>query len=302
MRYVIYSEAVQPCLELIACAKAHNADEIIAVTTDYQVAQVCSKRGCTKVIYVELPEGALLEDAAAAVTGQARLASTACVLVGATRRGTALAARVAQHLGTAAISNVREIGSETVKHFLYGGKLIVTMSVKGPYRVVLVPAALYESAQESTVCAIEKQTIDATSGALVLARKPKTAGTVDLTSAKSIVCIGRGVTTQEQFELCGKLADSCGAELGCTRPVTETEKPLMPRDTYIGSSGVTVKPDLFIAVAASGQTQHTMGMYESKKVVVIDKNPNALFFRQCDYGVVAELEEVLPAITMAIRA
>lgn len=79
------------------------------------------------------------------------------------------------------------------------------------------------------------------------------------------------------------------------------DEPLMPRETYIGASGVAVKPELFIGVATSGQAQHTLGMYESGKVVVIDKNKDALFFNSCDYGIVGDYAEIVPAITKALE-
>ena len=132
--------------------------------------------------------------------------------------------------------------------------------------------------------------------------RKKTSESVDLTAAKAIVCLGRGVADEDGFEMCKGLASAIGAELGCTRPVTETEKPLMPRSAYIGSSGNTVKPGLFVSVTASGQTQFVMGMYESGKIVAVNKDPNALIFRQCDYGIVGDYTEIVPAITKALGA
>jgi Electron transfer flavoprotein, alpha subunit len=123
---------------------------------------------------------------------------------------------------------------------------------------------------------------------------------VDLGGAKRIVSVGRGFRAQVDIELAQTLANAIGGEVACSRPIAEGAGWL-PRDRYVGVSGVHVSPELYIAVGISGQIQHTSGMKDSKVVVAINSDEKAPIFEIADYGIVGDLYEVLPAITSAIK-
>lgn len=303
MLFIVLSEDARSARELISAARDRGADSIVAVQFDATEAEAVSRSGATKVVVARLADGALKEEVASLVVSEAQTAESATVLVSSSRRMVNAAGRIAQQLGTAPIPDVKSVEEDAFKHMMYGGKIMVGEKPTGPYVVAVVQSAAYEPVDaDNDACPIESVDVAASSGAKVVGLKDKEAVSVDLTAAKTIVCIGRGVGTQEGFELCASLKDAVKGEMGCTRPVTETEDPFMPRETYIGASGVIVKPNLYIGVATSGQTQHTMGMYESGKVVVIDKNASSLFFPQCDYGLVGDYHDIVPAITKALGA
>ena len=300
MKYIVFAENARAAAELITAAKGQGAAEIVAVQFCEQEAASVAAMGVDKVVVAKLADGATKEAAAQLVVDEAKAADEAVVLVSCTNRLTNAAAKIAHALDTAAVTDVKKIDG-AAEHMLYGGALIVADKPVGAYAVYVVSAASFEpAASDQAAAPVETVDVAAEPGVKVVGSKQKETVSVDLTAAKKIVCVGRGVADREGFELCQQLAAKLGAEVGCTRPITETADPFLPRDLYIGSSGLVVKPELYLGVAASGQTQHTMGMYESGKVVVIDKNKDAPFFQQCDYGIVGDYKEIVGALVAAL--
>jgi electron transfer flavoprotein alpha subunit len=123
---------------------------------------------------------------------------------------------------------------------------------------------------------------------------------VDLTAAPVIVSVGRGIREQENLALVQALADALGAELAASRPICDAG--WLPMDRQVGSSGQTVSPKLYLAVGISGAIQHLVGMKGSKTVIAINKDPDAPIFEVADYGIAADLFEIVPALTKAILA
>ncbi len=303
MKYIVVSEDARSAQELIAAAKAQGAADITAIQFSAAEAETVAKTGISGVVVAELAEDATKEAVAAYVVEQAKAAGSAVVLTSTSRRMVCACAAIAAGLGTSPVIDAKTIAGAEASHMKFGGKAIITERISGDFAVYAVSAGGYEAVQPTEApCTIETIAVAAPAGVRVIERKQKEVQSVDLGAAKTIVCVGRGVTTREGFEKCVELQKAVRGEMACTRPITETEDPFMPRETYVGASGLFIKPDLYIGIAISGQTQHTMGMYESGKVVVIDKNKDALFFNMCDYGIVGDYLEVVPAITKALGA
>jgi electron transfer flavoprotein alpha subunit len=129
--------------------------------------------------------------------------------------------------------------------------------------------------------------------------KKSESGGVDLTQAQIIVAIGRGVGKEDKVALIKDLAEVLGGQIGASRAVTDAG--WLPHEHQIGSSGVTVNPKLYIAVGISGAIQHVVGMKGSGYIVSVNKDADAPIFGVSDVGVVAELEEIIPALTKAIK-
>jgi electron transfer flavoprotein alpha subunit len=121
---------------------------------------------------------------------------------------------------------------------------------------------------------------------------------VDLSAAKIIVSIGRGIKEQANLPVVEKLAQALGAELAASRPICDAG--WLPMERQVGSSGQTVAPKLYVAVGISGAIQHLVGMKGSQTVVAINQDPNAPIFEIADYGIVGDLFEVVPALVDAI--
>ena len=117
---------------------------------------------------------------------------------------------------------------------------------------------------------------------------------VDLSQAKAIVAVGRGIKGPENLELARKLAEALGAELGASRPICDNG--WLSMDRQIGSSGQTVAPNLSLALGISGAIQHLVGMKGSRTVVAINKDKEAPIFEVATYGIVGDLFEIVPPL------
>ena len=124
-------------------------------------------------------------------------------------------------------------------------------------------------------------------------------GGVDLTSAEIIVSVGRGIGKEENIPMAEDLAKTIGGELASSRPVVDSG--WLSATHQIGSSGQSVSPKMYLALGISGAIQHVVGMKGSKNIVAINKDPEAPIFEIADYGVVADVLEILPKLTEALK-
>jgi electron transfer flavoprotein alpha subunit len=122
---------------------------------------------------------------------------------------------------------------------------------------------------------------------------------VDLTQAALIVAVGRGIKAPENIALAEALAKAIGGELAASRPICD--EGWLPMDRQIGSSGQTVAPKLYLALGISGAIQHVVGMKGARTVVAVNKDQNAPIFELADYGVVADIFEIMPALTEELQ-
>ena len=126
------------------------------------------------------------------------------------------------------------------------------------------------------------------------------AGGVLLPEAALVVSGGRGMKGPENWNLIEDLAQALGAATACSKPVSDTD--WRPHHEHVGQTGITVSPNLYIACGISGAIQHLAGVNSSKVIVVINKDPEAPFFKAADYGIVGDVFDVLPKLTAAVKA
>jgi electron transfer flavoprotein alpha subunit len=180
-----------------------------------------------------------------------------------------------------------------------GNRAQVTVKVTG--RVLLMaPPARFKPSENPVNASIEPLQPKVVNVVKVVSTEGKAKGGVRIEDAELIVAVGRGFRRREDLKLAFELAEVLGAEVGCSRPIAADLKWLS-EDHWIGLSGRRVRPRLYIAIGISGQPQHLAGMMESRTVVVINNDPNAPFFRNCDYGVVEDLYSFIPALTKRLR-
>ena len=123
---------------------------------------------------------------------------------------------------------------------------------------------------------------------------------VDIMDAKILVSGGRGVGSPENFQILKDLAEVLGGEVSCSRAVVDNG--WLPRDLQVGQTGKTVRPQVYFAIGISGAIQHVAGMEESDIIIAINKDETAPIFEVADYGIVGDLNKIVPALTAALKA
>jgi electron transfer flavoprotein alpha subunit len=215
--------------------------------------------------------------------------------------------RVAALLDVAMISDVLEIKTDnTYVRAIYAGNVLTTIQSTDAVQLLTIHGSHFATASLSANNEISNAEIVSTEAPAAFKKarwKSEVRSQSDrpaLSSAKIVVSGGRSLGSAEKFEqLLSPLASKLGAALGATRAAVDAG--FAPNDIQVGQTGVVVAPELYIAVGVSGAIQHTYGMRDSKIVVAINQDPDAPIFQVADYGLVADMFDVIPALTKAIQ-
>jgi electron transfer flavoprotein alpha subunit len=229
------------------------------------------------------------------------------VLIGSTRTGKEIAAIVAQTLGAGCITDATELKIKdsvlTAERYAFGGSTIATITINTPQKVIAVmPRAFPLPAPTGGQGEIISFIPDSVSPKVTMVqRQGKQTDSTPIEEAEILVCIGRGLSKQQDIPMIENMAKALKAEIGCTRPLTH-DWQWFPESREVGLSGKKCKPALCVSVGISGQIQHTVGIRNSKIIVAINKDKNAPIFKTADYGIVADLYDVIPRLTKKFQA
>lgn len=217
-----------------------------------------------------------------------------------------VAGRLQARTASTLMGNASDVlAPERAQTQIFGGTKIVDVELKGPDpKLVLVrPKSFVAEASggSAEVVDVNVEIGDDLKQARVVERHEEEASGPKLEEAPVVVSGGRGLQDAKNFELLNELAKSIGnAAVGATRAVVDAG--WVPYNMQIGQTGITVKPNVYIAIGISGATQHQVGMRESKRIIAINKDPDAPIFKLADLGIVGDALKVVPAITEAIRS
>lgn len=243
-----------------------------------------------------------------AIAAAATQAKATVVVLSHNSNGKAIAPRLSARLkaglvaGAIALPNTSN-GEFVVQKSVFSGKAFAFYKITTPIKIVSVNPnafAINKTEGSATVSAFNSGVSAADIKIKVLSVEKQSGDTVPLPEAELVVSAGRGMKGPENWYLVEDLASALGATTACSRPVADVH--WRPHHEHVGQTGITIRPNLYIAIGISGAIQHLAGVNNSKVIVVINKDSEAPFFKAADYGIVGDAFDVLPKLTAAVKA
>ena len=187
----------------------------------------------------------------------------------------------------------------TVKKSVFSGKAFAHIAVQTPVRIISLNPNAYGLHKTNGTASVQPIELEVSAAKTKVTAVNKVTGTVPLGEAELVVSGGRGLKGPKNWGLVEYLARPLGPPTACSRPVADAH--WRPHHEHVGQTGGAIAPNLYVAIGISGAIQHLAGVNRSKTIVVINKDPEAPFFKAADYGIVGDAFEVVPKITAAVK-
>jgi len=217
--------------------------------------------------------------------------------------GKAVAANVAARLKAGIVTGACALPDTSngfvVRKTVFSGKAFANVSINSPVKVISLNINSYKTVVGEGTAEVAALNVAVDASKIKITAVNKIIGEVPLTEADIVVSGGRGLKGPENWGVLLDLAKELNAGTACSRPVGDAN--WRPHHEHVGQTGVQIAPNLYIALGISGAIQHLAGVNRSKVIVVINKDPEAPFFKAADYGIVGDLFEVVPKLTEEIK-
>lgn len=285
-----------------------SATAVVTGQGDQSELANAGRFGATKVLHaadskLTEPNGMAY---ASVVAAAAQQEGASVIVLAKSSLADAMAARLAGKLKAGLAANVIELPDLTngfrVKTSIYTGKAFANNELKADVKILAIKKNTIETQEtdaSATVEAFNPALNDGDFG-LKVTNTEKATGDVLLPEADLVVSAGRGLKGPENWGIVEDLAKALHAATACSKPVSDLD--WRPHHEHVGQTGIKVSPNLYIAAGISGAIQHLAGVNSSKVIVVINKDPEAPFFKSADYGIVGDVFDVLPRLTKAVQA
>ncbi|NND08098.1 MAG: electron transfer flavoprotein subunit alpha/FixB family protein [Saprospiraceae bacterium] len=240
---------------------------------------------------------------AKAIAGAVRKTGATVLILSHSSTGKSIAGRLAVKLEAGYVANVNglpmiENGFE-VNSVAFSGKATATYAMESDIKMLSLMSNSFQVEVSGEVLDVDTIEMDLPTSELEITDVKKQEGAVPLPEAELVVSGGRGFKGPENWQILLDLADALSAATACSRPVADSE--WRPHHEHVGQTGVTIRPNLYIAIGISGAIQHLGGVNNSHCIVVVNKDPEAPFFKAADYGVVGDLFDVVPRLTESVK-
>lgn len=263
------------------------------------------KYGVSKVLHVNADQEIEFDSQAltSVITQVASENGANTVILANTANGKSLTGRLAIKMNAGNVSGVNSLPDTSngfvVSKSVYSGKAVANYNITTSNKVISLMGNTLQIQEVGQAVSPENITVALPATKLKVIERKTSEGIVPLPEAELVVSAGRGMKGPENWGIIEELASALGATTACSRPVADAH--WRPHHEHVGQTGVAIRPNLYIAAGISGAIQHLAGVNNSKVIVVINKDPEAPFFKAADYGVVGDLFDVVPKLTAAIK-
>jgi electron transfer flavoprotein alpha subunit len=293
------------CYGAKVAAQLNTTAEAIVLGSVSEDLTGLGKYGITKVHTVSTPSLNQLDaQLYTKVIAEAVAASGATVIIFSNNFvGKAVAPRLSVRLKaglvTGAVALPDTSSGFVVKKNVFSGKAFANVSINTGIKIISLNPNSFSIGTVEGVATVAELNVTVDASKVTVTATNKVEGEVPLTEAEIVVSGGRGLKGPENWGLVTDLAKALGAATACSRPVADIG--WRSHHEHVGQTGIAIAPNLYIAIGISGAIQHLAGVNRSKTIVVINKDPEAPFFKAADYGIVGDAFEVVPKITEAIK-
>jgi len=286
-------------------AQLMGVDCVALTLGNVEGAEVLGKYGASKVYQVKDDKLDELDGQVyASVIGAAIQQLGAQVLIlNHSSTGKSLLGRLAVRLEAGSVAGANALpsleGGFKVKRGVFSSKAIAEYEITSEIKLISVMGNSLPPEEVGDSAGVETLSIAVPDSRIRIKEVKRVEGTVPLPEAELVVSAGRGMKGPENWSIIEELAKTLSATTACSRPVADVG--WRPHHEHVGQTGIAIRPNLYIAIGISGAIQHLAGVNNSKTIVVINKDPEAPFFKAADYGVVADLFDVVPRLTEALK-